>query len=831
MDERLRQLFSEVVGAEGSAGLALVALGGYGRRALCLHSDVDLLLLHQNRQRRRLTDLTQAMFYPLWDAGFEVGHAVRTVSQCLDIGANDLQVMMSMVDARFLAGDESLFTSLWTKLRQRHRSAGRRREFFDKVLTSFKKRRETYGGSPYLLEPHVKEGEGGLRDIHAVNWIGRICFDSPETADLVKAGLMPPEAEDALDTSRDFLWRVRNHLHYLAGDHQDRLNFEVQPTVAEFFGFTDRGAMNAVEAFMRAYHRHVFAVAWIVDAFIDRAELELRPPGRSKSRGPAPPEGFVIEAGRLDFADPGQVPRRPSRMMEIFALAAERDLPVAVTALQTIRDNLHLVDDDFRTATETTDCFWRFMRADWSSPDLLRAMHGVGLLPLFLPEMEPTVARSLHDAYHVYTVDVHLIQTVWILKQMAQGRADRERGGRFNDLFEDLDRPEVLFLAGLIHDVGKGLGPGHAARGASLVWTLGSRLGLSGDDTEAVKFLVAEHLLLTDVATSRDMSDEKLVIQTARRVKHTEWLTMLVLLSVADSLATGPEAYSPWKAMLLQELYVKVRHILEHSDLASPLVLNHVAEMPGQVAAILADEFSPEDIDRFLEPMSDHYLAAVSPETVAEHIRVESRLKKGDLIFTWRERPRRDACEVTIFTHDRPGLFSQMAGVLSLHDINILEAQVFTRTNGVALEVFHVDYPLDRAYLDEKWDRVAADAQRVVKGRLSLEYRLATKERPRRTGRPETPRRPPRVGVDHETSDFYTLIEVTAHDRLGLLYDITRILFGLQVSVHIAKVSTRVDQVHDVFYVVDFFGQKLDDPEQSAEIEAALSYMLAEKQG
>ncbi len=831
MDERLRHLFTEVVGPEGGAGLALVALGGYGRRALCLHSDVDLLLLHENRQRKRLAELTQAMFYPLWDSGLEVGHAVRTVGQCLDIGAKDFQVLMSMVDARHLAGDESLSAALWTKLRDRHRSPGRRRGFFEKVLASVKKRRETYGDSPYLLEPHVKEGEGGLRDIHAVNWIGRMCFDSREIADLVKAGLMPPEAEDALGTAQDFLWRVRNHLHYLAGDHQDRLNFEVQPAVARFFGLADRGAVSAVEALMRAYYQHVFAVAWIVDAFLDRGEAELWPQGRKKARRPAPPAGFVLKAGHLDFARPEEIAGRPSRMMELFAVAAELDLPLAAKALQTIRDHLHLVDDDFRTGSQENDYFWRFLRARWSSPDLLRAMHGVGLLPHFLPELEPTVARSLHDAYHVYTVDVHLIQTAWVLKTMAQGQADPERGGRFSDLLEEVDRPELLFLAGLIHDVGKGQGPNHAARGASLVWTMGARLGLTGDETEALKFLVAEHLLLTDLATSRDLSDERLIIHTARRVRFTEWLTMLLLLSVADSLATGPEAYSPWKAMLLQELYVKVRHILEHSDLASPMVLNHVAEMPGKVAAILADEFSPEDIDRFLEPMTDHYLAAVSPETVAEHIRVESRLKKGDLIFTWRERPQRDTCEVTIFTHDRPGLFSQMAGVLTLHDINILEAQAFTRDNGVALEIFQVDYPLDRAYLDEKWDRVRADARRVVSGRLSLEYRLAMKTPARRLVRPGTPLKPVRVIVDPETSDFYTLIEVTAHDRLGLLYDITRILFGLQLSVHLAKVSTRVDQIHDVFYVVDFFGQKVDDPEQIAEIQAALGFRLAEREG
>ncbi len=829
MDDTLRRLFTEVVGAAGSNGLALVALGGYGRQSLCLASDVDLLLLHQTRHSKRLAQLAQSMLYPLWDAGLDVGHAVRTVSQSLEIAAGDFQTLMSLMDARLLAGDESLFSALMTKLMARHRSLGRRRTFFRQVVESVQRRRETYGGTPYLLEPHVKEGEGGLRDIHALGWIGRMVFECRDVPDLVRAGLLPPEAEDTLSTAQDFLWRVRNHLHYLAGGHQDRLGFEVQPAVAEFLGFTDRWSMTAVETLMRAYYQHVFATAWIVDAFFDRAEIRLWPEGRTRTGTGTTPPGFAIRAGRLDFADPGEVERRPARMVEIFARAAARDLPLAVSALQTIRDHLHLVDDDFRTDAAVAELFFEFLRVEWSSTDLIKAMHGVGLLPHYLPELEPAVARSLHDAYHVYTVDVHLMQTVWVLKQMAQGIAPPEAGGRFSDMFEEVERPELLFLAGLVHDMGKGLGPDHAARGAAKVWALGARLGLNADDTETIRFLVAEHLLLADVATSRDMSDERMIISTARRAKHTEWLTMLLLLNVADSLATGPEAFSPWKAMLLQELYVKVRHILEHSDLASPPVLTHLAELPGQVAALLADEFGPDDVERFLEPMTDYYLASVDPATVAEHIRVESRLKKGDLIFTWRERPRRDACEVTIYTHDRPGLFSQMAGVLTLHDINILQAQVYTRQNGVALEIFQVDYPLDREFLDEKWARVAADAQRVVRGRLCLEYRLAIKTAPLPARRLEVPRKPPQVNVDNDTSDFYTLVEVTAHDRLGLLYDITRVLFGLQLSVHIAKVATKDDRIHDVFYVLDFFGQKVDDDEQNKEMEAALRFSLAER--
>ncbi|MEW5723347.1 MAG: [protein-PII] uridylyltransferase [Thermodesulfobacteriota bacterium] len=834
MDELVVELFQEAAGTVGGAeSLALAALGGYGRGELAPFSDVDLLFLTVTAtDQKKFGRVIEAVLYPLWDLKLEVGHAVRTPGQGLDMAREDFATLSTQLDARFLAGNRALYGEFESQLGKHLASRVSRQDFFKRLTASVAERHGKYGESPYLLEPNVKEGQGGLRDIHAITWCGRALYRAGAVKDLAPLGLLSRERVDELEQAHGFMTDVRLQVQRLSGRRTDALSFDLQAEVAGCLGFGAAGGFTGVERFMQEYYSHVYRTKSTLDYFLSRVREDLTPARmrRLTGRPHRVEKGLSILRGQVELSNRGEVRERPLLLMRAFEVSAGSGLPLSPRTVELIRSNLDLVDDEYRRDPAVARSFLGALTAlpplSSRTPHHLDAMPILPFLGAYLPELGGVRAQVQHDAYHVYTVDVHLVATVWEIQKIALGRSDPAANGFEKSVFEKVGNKEVLFLAALLHDVGKGRGRDHARQGAEMMPEACRRLGLSEEEAETLSFLVSEHLYLVHLAMRRDLTEEKLIVNCARKIGDVERLNMLYLLTVADSRATGPGVYNQWKAGLLRDLYLKVHRVLTKSDLAGRELARRTDALLLEVAQALENRLPPEEVDAHLEKMSAHYLAMMNADQVVRHIFLERELVEGRKQVVWEVEAKEEGhCEVTIAAHDRPGLLSRMAGVFTLHHINILGAQVFTRANNIALDVFQVEHPPDRVREAEVWARVREDSLRALTGHLALDYRLARKKPLLRPGKTVT-QIPDQVNVDNETSDFYTIVEVFTYDRLGLLYEITKTLFDLQLSINIAKISTKVEQVVDVFYVRDFFGQKLTDQDQIGELKDALLYTL-----
>ena len=775
--------------------------------------------------------MVEAVLYPLWDLKLDVGHAVRTPEQCLETAREDFATLSTQLDARFLAGDPGVFNEFWTRLHRWLAARSRKSSFFKELKASVFSRREKYGASPYLLEPNVKEGQGALRDIHAVHWAGAGIYNLRGLDQLADHGLLSRDRASELEEAYKFMTRVRLHLHHLSGRKNDALTFDLQESLSKVLKFEGDGHISGVEKFMRVYYTHVYQAKGTLDFFLSRVQDDLTPSNIWKmTQLPRRVEkGLSILRGVVELGGSSDVRQRPILIMRAFEVSAASGLPLSQRSLEVIRNNLDLVDDDFRRDPAVAECFLRGLtaippkRKNMSGPTA--AMQVLDLLEVYIPELSKIRAQVQHDAYHVYTVDVHLIVTLMELKKVAMGARNDEGGAYDLSVLNLVQDRRILFLAALLHDIGKGQGHDHAKLGAEMIPAIGERLGLDPDSIDALKYLVEDHLFLAETATRRDLTEEKLIVSCARRVGDVDRLNMLYLLTSVDSLATGPGAMSMWKASLYRELYSKIYRVLTKSDLALKETAMKTDRLLVEVAGRLEDRLTPAQLDQHLEKMSAHYLSAMKADQVVRHILLERDLVDGKKQLVWEVEKMEGYCEATILTKDRPGILNRMAGLFTLHNINILGAQVFTRANNIALDVFQVGHPPDRVFEDEVWDRVREDAVNILSGKLALDYRLARK-RPMLKNSMPVGKRPDEVKIDNDTSDFYTIVEVFTYDRLGLLYDVTRTLYDLQLSINIAKISTKADQVVDVFYVRDFYGEKLVDKEQIKELKDALLFTL-----
>ena len=837
LDETLTGLFeSAVEEAGGVPGLALAALGGYGRGGMSPGSDVDLLFLaSKDVDQSPLESVVESVLYPLWDLKLDVGHAIRTPQQCLDLAKEDFATMSAQLDARFLTGDVTVHFEFMEALFRRLGAKARKKSFFKDLVASVEERHAKYGQSPYLLEPNVKEGQGALRDIHAMIWAAIGLYDFSDLEEVSARGLLSADRLEELWAARCFMTDVRHHLHRLSGGRNDDLTFDLQDRVSEVLGYRSEGHVSGVERFMQRYYTHVYRTKNTLDYFFSRIREDLMPSGiRRFTRVSRTVErGLTIRRGQIELGTRAEVSRKPILMMRAFEVSAGSGLPVSQRSLELIRTHLDLVDDDYRGDAAVAKSFKRMISLiPPRRPELTgfqTALQVLDFLEAYIPELGAVRAQVQYDAYHVYTVDVHLVLAWWQLKKIALGISDPESGLYEQSVFQDINQPELLFLAGLLHDIGKGRGADHSAEGAAMVPAIGRRLGLSQEETDTVAYLIADHLYLAHIATRRDLSEEKLIVDCARRVGDVQRLNMLTLLTFADSRATGPAVLTQWKAVLLRNLYSRLYRVLTRTGLAGKEEARHDEELCNQVREKLAGRLSSKEVESRLGRMSAHYLSAMRAEDVVGHIHLEREMEERKATLVWEvEEKAAGYCQVTILAQDRPGLLSRMAGVFTLHNINILGAQVFTRANNIALDVFQVDYPPDRMFAEETWSKVKRDAERVLTGHMALDYRLSKKS-PLLTAKGLPTRQPDRVIIDNETSDFYTIVEIHTYDRLGLLYEITKSLFDLQLSINIAKISTNADQVVDVFYVRDFLGEKLLDEAQTDELKEALLHTLSQK--
>ena len=809
-----------LLGLEGAEQACVVlGLGGYGRKELAPFSDIDLLFLYSEKIESQVEEVIRKILYPLWDVGYELGYTVQTLEHCLEMARSDPSFLTALLDARRVTGSTSLAQSLKARINALLKD-GQGQLWQAWILKEGEKRHLRYGDSAFFLEPHLKEGLGGLRDIHLLLWMGKSLFEAPDMVSLEKAGLLSREDRKVLAQSHSVLLRLRNQLHYLTGRKNDRLSFEYQEAMADWAGVKSLGDILPVEVFMRDVYQHLQGVQSIRENFFERL-AELRQKGEKQREILEP--GIYLEGGRLYLESARVLLDHPALLMKLFWYALKKEVRLSQETIRLIKQCLFLVDEPFRRSREVSRIFLEIISDLKTTRPLLETMLQTGLLTRYLPEFEATVCRTQFDTYHVYTVDIHLLLTLLELKKIGQGIYLKEEPLIYG-IWGEVEDFTSLYLAALFHDLGKGQGKNHARQGALMIPAITERLGLSSSESEKVAFLVKHHLLLVDTALRRDLNDEDLIVRSAQIIKDAETLKMLTLLSYADALATGSRAWNNWKSMLVKELFFKLLHILEKGEVASGMALETLASLQREVLEQVEKEIPPKEARMLLEGMPTGYLLSLPAASIARHLRLLRQLNGKP--FLWAVEKKEEIYELFICCHDRPGLFSRLTGVLSLNHINILGAQIFTRSDRIALDIFQVQPPLDPLFEEETWEKVHEQLLKAIQGKLSLDYRLAQKKPALQlTSGPKT-QAESQVVIDNQGSDFYTILEIYSQDRLGLLYTITKTLFEIELNIHYAKISTKVDQVVDVFYVADLEGQKIWDEERMEEVKKAILFAL-----
>ncbi|MCI0547332.1 MAG: [protein-PII] uridylyltransferase [Candidatus Rokubacteria bacterium] len=827
MDGFLTALFRlAVADARREAGppvsLVLVALGGYGRGELQILSDLDIMLIYDGEMGPYLQRATQGLLYLLWDLGLQVGHSVRSLPDCLAIARTDFASRTSMQHARYLVGDRRL----WNRFRKVLAENIYRKDFAQFLETTLAERDQRYrkfGASPYMGEPNVKESAGGLRDIHTAMWLASTKFGARTLRELAEKGLITGREQRATDEALTLLWRVRNELHFLAGHKNDVLSRDIQPQIAKNFGYLGDDVALAVEKFMRDYYLHARVIHRVSRRLIARCQetLSRRATVGRRLRQEALADGLFVMDERIHLVDPdGRAFRQdPARLMKVFWHAHRLGFELGIDVERAIEASLDLVDDDFRRSPEVRDLFLAICRTWGRAAHTFREMHELGFLGRYLPEWDALTCLVQYDVYHRFTADQHSLIAVENLEGLAPASGgDAEGNAR---VLQELARPDLLAMGMLLHDIGKGRGHGHVAKGIPLIEALTERIGLPPDDADKVVFLVAHHLTMSHIAQRRDIDDPKTVASLAEVAATPERLRMLYLLTVADMRAVGPGVMTGWQAQILWELYARTMRALTGGRMERPsreAVVERVVEAMHRPDARSA-------VAGHLAMMSDRYLATTSAQRIAAHLLLVERLEDDPVATELFHHPGLDSSDLVIVTKDIVGLFALIAGSLAAQGINILSAQIHTRGDGIAIDTFQVNDPFGEAVTEEaRWRRVLDMLRRVIRGEQSVEALLAS----RRASRPvaESVPGPPKIAIDNRLSDTHTVIEVKCPDRVGLLYAITRTLSNLGCDIGSARIATEIDQAYDSFYVTDREGRRLEDPEAMDRIRDALDEAL-----
>jgi [protein-PII] uridylyltransferase len=805
---------------------AILAQGGYGRGELNPFSDIDLLVLYPWKVTPYVETIADAILYPLWDAGLQVGHALRNVRESARWAARDLKAKTAILDARYLCGDESVFEEFDGAMRE-HVWSANQAGFVREKLAESVERHQRAGDSIYLLQPQLKDGKGGLRDVHTALWMAKVRFRVRTMRDLIARNVLSEHEVEQLETALDFLFRVRNGMHLQANAHQDMLTFELQEQLATGFGFGEGPAGR--EAFMRAYYRNATTANRISEAVIARCVQAAQPyRGRLSVRNIR--DGMRIVRGELAVAGRALFERDPAALVDVFLQAQRHEVPISEASQEVIRQAAEVLAPA-REDPRAARAFRAILRSKRGTAEAVSAMHHLGVLKVFVPEFAHLECLISHDPFHIYTVDHHTL--------LALREIERLRDGEFGDtlphlteVVRELPQPELLMMGMLFHDIGKGWADNHPLRGAKMLPAVGTRLGLHEDETAATEFLVREHLTMSHLAQHRDIHDDRLVIDFCRTCGSVENLERLYVLTYADMRAVAPGVWNNWRGMLVTELYVRTREFFERGEFVPEDRGARADRIRTRVQATVPAESRPV-VDRLAATMPDSYFLSTPEEVVPDHAellrRLAQRQAEGDdpaVVTHWADYPELGFVELAIATPDRAGLFAMITGVLASEGLNILAARIATSRDGVALDAFRISRPNDEPALDdERGERLEQTLRDVLRGTVDVEDLVRRSQRP--WLRPRWRRKiPTTIEIDNAVSDTYTVLDVTTGDRVGLLFTITNCLYHQWVQIHLAKVTTMVTQALDAFYVTDFEGRKIEDPARLGEIKAALAQAL-----
>jgi len=781
--------------------VALVALGSYARRELCPGSDVDILLVHDFRGRKghdHVRRLTEQLWYPLWDAGFVTGHGARTIRESIALASDDLDAATALTEIRHVAGVADLTVELERKAREL--AVKRQQKMLRSLAEGAVTRRVQPGAIAEMLEPDLKEGAGGLRDVQALEWAGWAFGDPGACAALVQRGYLTDDDVARINTGRELLLDLRVALQRVTSSRSDRLALQEQDAVAEQLDFAD------ADVLVRSLANAAREIAWIAgDVWARIDDMLAGPTGRGRSENRAVAEGVWLRDGRVhvDANDDGTVPAL--RALEAACVAAEHDVPFDRPSLTRLRSTTEPTWDVWQRAA-----FVRLLRFGDAAIAVFEALDHEGVLVRFLPEWEHVRSRPQRNAYHRFTVDRHLLEAVAQCARLLDG-GDAPRQST-NEL--DIDavvaracrRPELLLFGALLHDIAKGMPGDHSVVGAESADRIGRRMGLDSEGREIVSWLVRNHLLMAEIATRRDLSDASVAENLAQECAgDAERLRLLYLLTIGDSRATGPAAWSPSKGALVRDLFVKAAAAIERGETMA---------LAADRREALADRLGAARADAFLSRLPESYLLAFDVDTMCVH---ETILGTETVVKC--ERAVGNHVVITVVAADRPGLLATLAGALSICGVDVLEASLFGTTDGIALDVFRGADPFGR--VDEEGTRVRQTIERSLTGEIDLPTRV---EERRKSYAPLTKvSGAVQIYVRTDESDTDTVVEVHADDEVGLLYRLASSFAELELDVRVAKVATLGQRVVDSFYVRDAQGHKVDDPDEVAALHDALT--------
>jgi [protein-PII] uridylyltransferase len=807
-----------------SERLLLIAVGGYGRGEMAPHSDVDIGFVTPWKQTQWTETVIESILYLLWDLGLKVGQSARSIDEQTRVAQGDHTVRTALLEARYLWGDETLYEEasarFWKKV-----VAGTARAFVKEKLDERDQRHHRMGDSRYLVEPNVKEGKGGLRDLHTLFWIGKYVYKVGSVAELVDVGLLTSAELRRFQRAERFLWAVRCHLHLLAGRAEERLTFDYQRAIAERMNYADRPGKSSVERFMRHYFLHARTVGDLTGVFLAHLDEKFAARGSRfllpmLRRRPRKLEGFALERGRLAVPDESFLAEDPVRLVQMFALADRHGLEIHPMAMRSAAAHARLIDAKVRADPRANAHFLDVLTSPRDPETVLRWMNEAEVFGRFVPDFGRVVARMQFDMYHHYTVDEHTIRAIGLLARIEKGELKADHPLSTN-LFRHISSRRTLYVAVLLHDIAKGRGGDHSVIGAEIAQALCPRLGLTAAETETVAWLVRHHLLMSATAQKRDLSDPKTIQDFADQVKSLERMRLLLILTVVDIRAVGPGTWNDWKAQLLRTLFAAAEEVLR---------LGH----KGQGRAIRVEEAQQElgqrlgwdgcHLSGHAARLADSYWLAEPIEVIernARFVEAADRAKDSPHAFEAVAQPARGATLVSVYTKDEPGLFYRIAGAISLVGGNIIDARIHTTADGMALDNILVQDmsrgPLSDRHQLGRLEKAVLDA---VRGEEPQAARLAARALPLR--RAEAFAIHPAVFIDNEASSRHTVVEVNARDRAALLCELARAIFEAKATIHSAHIATYGERAVDVFYLAGRRGGKITNPARLRALEAQL---------
>jgi [protein-PII] uridylyltransferase len=831
--QALFALACKAVGLQNpDSALSITATGGYGRGTLAPGSDIDLLFIIPDTRRTETDKVVEFLLYALWDARLKVGHATRTIDECLALVKTDNTIMTSVLEARHICGNRALYDDLIHRFRKGvvQKSA---KQFVTEKLAERDQRHSKYGESRYAVEPDIKDGKGGLRDLQTLFWIAKFIFNAQSLNELVEKGVFTRTELSRFQKCEDFLWAVRCHLHFLSKRGEDKITFDRQTELAERLGYKGHRGLKNVERFMKHYFliaKDVGNLTRIFCASLEEKHLKdaptltrmiskLLPRGKKTA---ALPKDFKLESGRIDLVTADAFQNDPVNLIRIFQLSGTTGAEIHPDALQEIQRNLRRIDEPLRQNAEANALFLDCIDSVGDPETVLRAMNESGVLGRFVPEFGKIVAMMQFNMYHHFTVDEHLLRTVGVLRGIEAGSLAEDHPLAAS-IFATVTSRRALYVAALFHDIAKGRDEDHSIAGERIARELCPRLGLSAADTETVAWLIRHHLLMSETAQMRDLNDFKTILDFSNIVQSPERLKLLVILTVADIRAVGPGVWNGWKGQLLRTLYAEAEPVLTGGHTA----VTRRDRVLGAQALFLSKfpNVGEDEKQKLLQRHYDAYWLTVPVDEQLRHHALMQNAAPRDVTTDVKSDAFTAITEISIYAPDHPRLLATITGACAAANANIIGAQIFTTTDGMALDTIL----LQREFTDEADEkrralRVADTITKALRGQLRLREALAQAKKPEY--RVESFEVEPRVIIDNTSSNKHTVIEINGRDRVGLLHHLTDALFQLNLNIASAHVTTYGEKIIDVFYVTDLTGAKIENETRHKKIRDTIMQAL-----